>query len=280
MGFIRNLVCVMLLMGSAALAMASPYRGVVTFGGMPLPGATVTATQGDKKLTAVTDENGAYQFDDLADGAWTIDVEMQCFEKMESQVTVAAAMPAATFELKLLPQDKLVAASQMAKPLEALPPAPAPALVKPPTGQQAAQGTGNNAPTEIPKAPEENEQSADGFLVQGSVNNAATSQYATNAAFGNTRAGSKGLYTGGFVASEENSALDARPFSLSGVKAAKPAYNDFTGFAMVQGPFKIPHLLPRGPNFTCNTNGRATAARVSIRGWCRRRPSRAATLRG
>lgn len=250
MGFIRNLVCVMLLMGSAALAMASPYRGVVTFGGMPLPGATVTATQGNKKLTAVTDENGAYQFDDLADGAWTIDVEMQCFEKMESQVTVAAAMPAATFELKLLPQDKLVAASQMAKPLEALPPAPAPALVKPPTGQQAAQGTGNNAPTEIPKAPEENEQSADGFLVQGSVNNAATSPYATSAAFGNTRAGSKGLYTGGFVVSEENSSLDARPFSVSGVKAGKPAYNDFTGFAMVQGPLKIPHLMPRGPNFT------------------------------
>jgi len=50
--------------------------------------------------------------------------------------------------------------------------------------------------------------------------------------------------------SEGNSALDARQFSISGVEAAKPAYNDFTGFAMVQGPLKIPHLMPRGPNFT------------------------------
>ena len=249
MRWARRLAGVALLMVSAAMALASPYRGVVTFGGLPLPGATVTATQNGKVLTAITDQNGAYQFDDLADGQWTIDIAMLCFEKIHAVVTVGPKMAASAWEMKLLPEDKLLAASQAANASEAaqLPAAPNPAVVKKPEGGQAGQ---SGAPTEIPKAPEEDEQSADGFLVQGSVNNAATSPYATAAAFGNTRSGSKGLYTGGFLASEDNSALDGRPFSLSGTEAAKPAYNNFTGFAIVQGLLKIPHLMPRGPNFT------------------------------
>ncbi len=260
MGRIRQLILVIAWLGFSALACASPYRGVVTFGGLPLPGAIVTASQNGRILTAVTDENGAYQFDDLADGQWTIDIAMQCFEKIEAAVTVAPQMPAGAFDLKLLPVDKLVAESQAVKPAEVLPPAPTPALKPSPGGQQAAQGNANSAPAEIPKAPEENEQSADGFLVQGSVNNAATSQYATSAAFGNTRLGTKGLYTGGFVAVEDNSALDSRTYSLSGVRAAKPGYNNFTGVAILQGPIKIPHIMERGPTFfaqyqwTRNTN--------------------------
>jgi trimeric autotransporter adhesin len=260
------------------LAAASPYQGVVTFGGLPLPGVTVTATQNGKTLTAVTDENGAYKFDDLADGQWTIDVEMQCFEKIETQVTVAASMPAGAFEMKLLPQDKLVAESQVAKPAaQELPPAPTPALQKKPEGQQAAQ---NNAPAEIPKAPEENEQSSDGLLVQGSVNNAATSQYATNAAFGNTRSGTKGLYTGGVVVNEDNSALDARQFSVSGVQAAKPAYNEFTGFAIVQGPLRIPHLMPRGPNVTVSYSWTRNASAITNTGLVPTANERAGNLTG
>jgi len=249
---VRQVAFVIVWLASAALAAASPYRGVVTFGGLPLPGATVKATQGGTTQSAVSDQNGAYQFDELADGAWTIDIEMQCFEKIETQVTVAPNMPAGAWEMKLLPVDKLMAESQAGKPPAELPPAPSPAVEK--RGPQAAQSNnnsgGNSAPSEIPKAPEENEQSADGFLVQGSVNNAATSPYATSAAFGNTRSGTRGLYTGGFVANEDNSTLDARAYSLSGIGAAKPAYNNFTGFAILQGLLKIPHVMPRGPNFT------------------------------
>ncbi len=84
---------------------------------------------------------------------------------------------------------------------------------------------------------------------QGSVNNAATSQYATNPAFGNTRSGTKALYTGGFAAFESNSALNAQPYALSGVPTAKPAYNDFTGAAALQGPIVLPVSRRRGPNF-------------------------------
>ena len=85
--------------------------------------------------------------------------------------------------------------------------------------------------------------------MQGSVNNAATSQYATNPAFGNTRSGTKALYTGGFAAFESNSALNAQPYALSGVPTAKPAYNDFTGAAALQGPIVLPVSRRRGPNF-------------------------------
>ena len=47
-------------------------------------------------------------------------------------------------------------------------------------------------------------------------------------------------------------ALDARQYSLTGAAYAKPTYNDFTGVATLQGPLKIPHLLPRGPTFFIN----------------------------
>jgi len=46
-----------------------------------------------------------------------------------------------------------------------------------------------------------------------------------------------------------NSALNARPYSLSGQEFAKPFYNLVTGIVTIGGPMKIPRLLPHGPNF-------------------------------
>ena len=54
------------------LAQASEHHGIVRFAGLPVPGATVTAAQGDKKLVAVTDPQGIYAFADLADGVWNL----------------------------------------------------------------------------------------------------------------------------------------------------------------------------------------------------------------
>ena len=231
-----------------AAATTAPYRGVVTFGGLPLPGATVTATQGGKKETAVTDQDGAFSFDNLAEGPWTIKVQMELFAPDQAEVTIAPNVPAATFEMKLLPENQMMAHAQEEQPAIEVPPAPIPELKKP-EGKTAGQNNAQGAAPEMPKAPEENEQSADGLLVQGSVNNAATSQYATNPAFGNTRLGTRALYTGGFAAFEGNSALNARPYSLSGVEAAKPTFNDFTGVATLQGPIILPFNKRRGPNF-------------------------------
>ena len=68
---------------------AAEHHGHVKFGGLPVPGATVTATQGDKKFVAVTDQQGDYSFPDLPDGTWTIQVEMLCFSTVKQDVAKA-----------------------------------------------------------------------------------------------------------------------------------------------------------------------------------------------
>jgi len=234
----------LLLLCASSLAWASEYHGQVTSGGFPVPGATVTATQGTKKISVVSDAGGVYSFDDLADGPWKIVIEMECFQKLEAEVTVSAKMAPGKWELTLLPMDQLMARSKLTQAPPTLPQgASTSASAKKPDGTAAS-------PAEIPKAPDEqSEQANDGFLVNGSVNNAATSQYSLDRAFGNRRPNSKSLYTGGFAAILNNSALDARPYSLSGFEAPKALYDRITAIVTVGGPIKIPHLLPRGPNF-------------------------------
>jgi len=80
---------------------ASEQHGVVKSNGVPVPGATVTATQGDKKLATTTDDNGAYSFADLPDGIWTIGVEMFGFAKLSREVGVNADAPSPTWDLKV-----------------------------------------------------------------------------------------------------------------------------------------------------------------------------------
>jgi hypothetical protein len=238
-----SILSVLLLLCASTLALASQYRGQVTFGGYPVPGATVTATQGSKKVSVVSDAGGVYSFDDLAEGPWKIEIEMQLFAKLGAQVTVTQNTPPGKFELTLLPTDQLMARSKLAQAPPTLPHSATP----PPEVKRPETAAG---PTEIPKPPDEqSEQANDGFVVNGSVNNAATSQYSLDRAFGNRRPNSKSLYTGGFAAILNNSALDARPYSLTGFEAPKALYDRVTAILTVGGPIKIPHILTRGPNF-------------------------------
>ena len=55
------------------------YAGQVVFAGVAVPGATVTATQGDTHLTTSSDVQGIFRIIDIADGAWTMRVEMRGF---------------------------------------------------------------------------------------------------------------------------------------------------------------------------------------------------------
>src|ERR1700729_3356827 len=89
-----RLFCALTLLAASALASASEYHGQVIFNSLPLPGATVTATQGDTKLTAITDSQGNYSFPDLKDGAWTIEIEKLLFVPMKQEIAVAPATPA------------------------------------------------------------------------------------------------------------------------------------------------------------------------------------------
>ncbi len=290
------------LLAWCGLLTAAQHRGLVKFGGLPVPGATVTATQGDKHFSAVTDAEGVYSFADLADGTWTIRVEMLCFEPLEREVAVAPGAPAPEWELKLLPFDQ-IKASAPPPPPPSTPPAAAPGTatssaaepaktetasaarpaasngkskkgaklpkgVPPPQAANSASGfqraeanaSGNGA-----KAAEANgnanesagEMNAaaanDGFLINGSVNNGASTPFAQSAAFGNNRRGRGSLYNGSLGLTFDNAFWDARNYSITGQDTRKPGYNHLRGLASFGGPIRIPHLVERnGPNLVVN----------------------------
>ncbi|HEX8924420.1 MAG TPA: carboxypeptidase-like regulatory domain-containing protein, partial [Terriglobales bacterium] len=238
----RFLIVAMSCACASISALASVYSGQVNFGGLPVPGATVTATQGDKAIIVTTDEGGVFRFADLPDGAWKIEVKMLCFESIQADVTIAPQMAPAKWELKLLPAAELKALATAPPPIPAT---PVPALTT------SAEKKPDAPTADIPKpANDANQDSNDGFLVNGSVNNAATSQYSLDRAFGNRRFNTKNLYNGGLRFTFDNSALDARQYSLSGFSTPKPVYDRFTAGFEFGGPLRIPRLLPRnGPNF-------------------------------
>ncbi|MGA2736595.1 MAG: carboxypeptidase regulatory-like domain-containing protein [Bryobacteraceae bacterium] len=216
---------------AASILPGAEYRGQVTFGGLPVPGATVTATLGDKKFAAITDLEGLYSFPELTDGSWTIEIEMMGFETVKS---TAVRSPAAKWELKLLPLDRIkthVQAAAVSAPPQA-PPPPQPAAAP---------------PARDPSAEDLSQRAADGFLINGSSQNGAASPFAQLAAFGNNRNGGKGLYNGGIGLTFDNSALDAQQFSLTGQNTPKLAYNRLTGMAFLGGPLQIGHLFKRPP---------------------------------
>ncbi len=221
-------------------SLASEYSGQVVFSGLPVPGATVSATQGEKKVVSVSDAEGVYTFADLADGTWTLAIEMTGFSPLSRQVTVAPNLPLEKWELKLVPFEQVKALPMGADSA----PAAATPLSDEPKAPTPTQATPETAKTE-----DEGASSSDGMLINGSSNNGAASPFAQFAGFGNNRSGSHGLYNGSVGIIGDNSAFDARSFSLTGQDTPKPAYSRITGVATLGGPLKIPHLLQNGPFF-------------------------------
>jgi len=240
-----SILCAFAALCASIAAWASEYHGQVFFGGVPVPGATVTVTQGDKRFSTVTDRQGLYQFADLADGQWKIEIEMSGFSTLDDKVTVVPDVPQGKWDLNLLPVDQLLAKAQASKPLRTRPATEA----KPAPNQQAPKPADANSP-EPPQPPSDDaDKAADGMLINGSENNAATSQYSLAPGFGNRRPGQKGLYNGSIGAIVDNSALDARPYSLTGQQTPKDFYSRITSVVTLGGPLRIPHLMPIGPNF-------------------------------
>ena len=64
------LIATALVVGAHHVLAAPEHSGQVTFGGLPVPGATVTASSGDKQLVTATDEQGQFKFADTGDGVW------------------------------------------------------------------------------------------------------------------------------------------------------------------------------------------------------------------
>src|ERR1035438_4718202 len=277
---LRTLFYGLLACLAPALAPASEHHGIVRFAGLPVPGATVTATQGDKKLAAVTDPQGIYAFADLADGVWNLQVEMLCFTPLKMEVAVAPNAPSPEWELKLLPFDEIKASA----PPPAPPVTPPPSATPSSTPQTAAAQAANPAPSltdeapaakKAPKAapaaaataaanarpgfqradlnasgePAAAEPAAggideaapganDALLVNGSVSNGVERR-----AIGNFRKGPGSGYRGDLSTILDNSALNARNFSLTGQDTPRSPYNHLRFGPPFGGPLSIPHLF-------------------------------------
>ena len=264
------------------LLLLADHQGQVLFGGVPVPGATVTATQADKKFVVITDTSGTYSFPDLADGPFTVQVEMLGFSTVKQEVTT----PTAQLELKMLPMDQIhaevvhaaaptpppsataaapaAAASSNGKPAAASNNGKSATAARPATNSfQRAQvnDTGNAAPAQADAAPapasgafanvsqaDLNSRAQDGLVINGTVNNGAASPFAQLAAFGNNRRG-RPLYNGRLSFRLDDSALDARTYSLNGQNIPKPPANQFTGSFIFGGPLKTHNLLKVPPQF-------------------------------
>ncbi len=247
---------------------------------IPVPGVTVTATQADKKLSAVSDPQGIYRFADLPDGSWQLQIEMLGFAPIKQDVTVGNGLPGPNFQLKMQALDQIEAVA--APPPAAITVGPAttvtstqgttPAATQAPTkasnGKPAAAGKAgaagasgktafqrtdlttsasgappaNDPPPEI--TAELNSRAADAGLINGSAMNGAASPYAQSPAFGNARRGGRSLYNGNFsLLGYDTSALDARQFSLTGQNTPKPTTSHLNTSVTFGGPIKIPHLI-------------------------------------
>lgn len=237
------------------VALGTEHRGSVRFGGMPVPGAVMTATQGDKWSSVITGPDGVYSFSDLADGVWTIRVEMLCFEPAEQEVTVSTGAPVAEWELKLLPLETIQTFAVLFAPPQLLPSGVAKAA--PTTAFRRAElnafGDAANTSSVGLKAPAEMaERPSDGFLINGSINDGAASPFGQSAAFGNARL-RRWPYQGALGLTLNNSAWDARSFSLTGQDTAKPGYTRAAVVGSFSTPLRIPVLVPRnGPYVTVN----------------------------
>jgi hypothetical protein len=247
-----------------SLAAASEYYGQVTVAGVPIPGATVTATRGDHRLVVYTDAQGIFRLADVEDGAWSISVEMRGFSTLSREVTTGPDAPPSMWELTLLPFE------EVAKTIA--PPAPPPVRTpdKPGANQPERQQSGARTPAAVPQSgfqragvtaprtpspapapaaaddpPADAAAAADGFLINGSVNNGAASPFAQPAAFGNNRRRPGSLYNGSVSAEFSNSFWDAQPYSLTGRPTSQPDYYNVNVASTFGGPVKLPGVQNR-----------------------------------
>ena len=265
-------IFIIALVVTHGVAEAAEYAGVVTGAGVPIPGATITAIRADKQFVTTTDQAGVFHFADLEDGSWTVRIEMLGFSTLSKEVAVAPGSEPATWALALRSVQDLVGALPSSRsagangatsaPNASIAPAANGTAASARSSRPAAPGSSNvasapppappntaNAPNAAaPAEPSDPFGTADGYLVNGSVNNGAASPFAQLAAFGNNRRGQRSLYNGGIGVQVGNSAFDARPFSFGATQTPKPSYDDAQVLATFGGPIRIRRLFRNAPN--------------------------------
>jgi hypothetical protein len=304
----------------AAMASAAEHHGWVRSSGRPVPGATVTASQGERKLVTTTDENGYYSFENLAPGAWAVQVEMFGFQPARRELQVDSSAPPIEWSLELKPPPAAGGARRRPAGFQRLAPAElnnvegqiAAALAEPgqrlpaetavdineaflvtgslsrglqaPVGpeemiwQARNAGPGPNAggPSgEAPQAPgfppvgppgagpggfgrrgpggfggPGGGRGGPGFGGPGAGGRPGGQMPPWMAergvgVFGNRRFGNRGDFRGALFFNLDNSALDARPYSLTGQPIEKPSYAQARFGVAAGGALRIGKLIHR-----------------------------------
>jgi hypothetical protein len=224
------LLVFLLTMGQHATLLASDYFGQVTFNGLPVPGATVTATQADpstslgasKKTSATSNADGIYHLADLADGLWALTIELFGFATITREITVPATEEPPPDALSVRSFDELTRALPPARVFEILDSADD----EEPINLTALTGLAGMG-------------AADGLLINGSLNNGASTRFALPRGIGNNRPRPPGVYSYAAGFQMGSSAWDARPFTLIGSQSAKPSYADTQALFTFQGPLRV-----------------------------------------
>jgi hypothetical protein len=255
---LKRVLIFAVMAGSAVISLlASEHHGVIAFHGTPVPGAVITATQGDKKLTTTSDEDGAYSFRDLPDGTWTVEVQIAGFAKASREIGVAPGAPAPTWELTLAPP-----------PSAAKPPAAAPAggrggPAMTPAQAQAAAAARLRAQDQAQARAAAVAATGGGggggdAILSGSVGGGGSGISAGNAIAGNQ-------YNGNASFSLDNSVWDAIPYSLTGIHTPKAPFAKGRASIAFGGPLRIPGVpKAKSGTFTLNYSmGRTRNATTS-----------------
>lgn len=114
--------------------------GFVKSGDQPIPGATVTVTQGTQTFSTVTDRDGHYVFPELGMGTWSVQVEMFGFDTLKKDVDYVGAKGPVNFDLQLAPSPVLERLRQFAARRNGAGGAPGPGAGG---GRLNGAGTGN-----------------------------------------------------------------------------------------------------------------------------------------
>ena len=254
--------------------------GVVKSANQPIPGATVSATQGATLVVTTTDQNGIYSIQ-LGPGQWLVEVTMVGFQPAKKALTVSNASQKLDFTLQLKQAPVAAPSSSSA-------------------GTRSSEQSRNERAPQIenelennraqPVTPVENgDDSNEAFLVSGTLYkgaspNAAPGSSSPQSGLAGQPAGQGGgtqnLNTPGFgdsgrssrwsasrarvdsaaarqagnrrQASQlhgtltlrvENSELNAKPFSITGQDTHQPAYAQSRSTFAVGGPLTIPKIF-------------------------------------
>jgi hypothetical protein len=241
----------LLPLNAVPLFAGSAHQGTVRFNDLPVPGATATAASEDNKYVTVTNGDGVYFFPDLDEGVWSIRVEMTGFQTVSRDVVIGPDRSEMEWELTMLSMPEIETVSIDTLSLDKLPgfqiaelnPLSDILTLTPDAGLPETPSIFANLTDE-----ELSEQASDSFLINGSVNNSADSPFAQRAAFGNNRQ-TRSLYNGSFGLVLDNSAFDARPFSLTGRDIPRPDYNRSRISVNFGGPLVLPYLKNQRPWF-------------------------------